>query len=140
MGVLINQNSALRQHNSNLFEELDRLRLEIVQQINYVQLLQKNICNLATTNDELTNQLNGCQQEISSLKKENDHLKQTLNNVQKENDHLKQALNNLQKDYDQVTQTLNNLQKENDHIKKQLNNLQKENDRDKEENKRFKNI
>ncbi|CAF3833641.1 unnamed protein product [Rotaria sp. Silwood1] len=63
MGVLINQNNALRQQNSNLFEELDRLRLEIVQQqTNYDKLLQKTLCNLATTNDKLKNQLNDCQQ------------------------------------------------------------------------------
>ncbi|CAF4551325.1 unnamed protein product, partial [Rotaria magnacalcarata] len=41
MGALINQNSALRQQNTHLFQELDTLRLEIAQQqINYDQLLQ----------------------------------------------------------------------------------------------------
>ncbi|CAF3972195.1 unnamed protein product [Rotaria sordida] len=105
MGVLIEQNSALRQQNSHLFEELDTLRLEIAQQqINYDQLIQKTLCNLSTTNHELANQLNHCQQES----------------------------NNLQKEYNHVTQTLNNLQKEYDDIKKQLNNLQKQNDRDTE--------
>ncbi len=66
LGVLINQNSTLRQKNSHLFEELDTLRLEITQQqINYDQLLQKTLCNLSTANDELTNQLNDCRQELS---------------------------------------------------------------------------
>ncbi|CAF3576445.1 unnamed protein product [Rotaria sp. Silwood1] len=159
MGVLIDENSALRQENANLFQQLDRLRLEIAQkQTNHDQLLQKSLCNLTITNDELTNQLNpfnpachlrdgmqnereifcvlsvnDCRQELSSLKKENDNYKH-------ENDHLKQTLNNLQKDYDHVVQTLNDLQKEYNHIQKQLTHLQKENDRDTEENKHCKNI
>ncbi|CAF3884744.1 unnamed protein product, partial [Rotaria sp. Silwood1] len=44
MGVLIDENSALRQENANLFQQLDRLRLEIAQkQTNHDQLLQKSL-------------------------------------------------------------------------------------------------
>ncbi|CAM4833792.1 unnamed protein product [Rotaria magnacalcarata] len=76
MGALINQNSALRQQNTHLFQELDTLRLEIAQQqINYDQLLQKTSCNLSTRNDELNNQLSDCQQELINLTNENDHIK-----------------------------------------------------------------
>ncbi|CAF4402415.1 unnamed protein product, partial [Rotaria sordida] len=72
---------------ANLFQQLDRLRLEIVQQqTNHDQLLQKSLCNLTITIDELTNQLNDYRQELSRLQKENDHLKQALNGLQKKND------------------------------------------------------
>ncbi|CAF1179117.1 unnamed protein product [Rotaria sordida] len=87
MRALIDENSALRQQNANLFQQLDRLRLEIVQQqTNHDQLLQKSLCNLTITIDELTNQLNDYRQELSRLQKENDHLKQALNDLQKKND------------------------------------------------------
>ncbi|CAF1063656.1 unnamed protein product [Rotaria sp. Silwood1] len=79
MGVLIDENSALRQENANLFQQLDRLRLEIAQkQTNHDQLLQKSLYY--------------------------DHVVQTLNDLQKEYNHIQKQLTHLQKENDRDTE------------------------------------
>ncbi|CAF4505592.1 unnamed protein product [Rotaria sp. Silwood2] len=83
MTVLIHETDALRQHNSNLCEQLKLHQIQIQrQQIHFDQQLQKALSALPTTHNELTDHINDSKEEINNLKQENNDLKQEYRRLQ----------------------------------------------------------